>query len=67
MFGRLLCGRLPGFAAIEVLGLTGVRNEELRELTHHSITEDRLPSTVEVVPLLRVAPFRDRPTLRREP
>ncbi|HEY9367149.1 site-specific integrase [Streptomyces sp.] len=46
------------FAAIEVLRLTGIRNEELLELTHHSITEYRLPSTGEVVPLLQVAPSK---------
>ncbi|MEV8535830.1 site-specific integrase [Streptomyces sp. NPDC051211] len=46
------------FAAIEVLRLTGIRNEELLELTHHSITEYRLPSTGEVVPLLQIAPSK---------
>ncbi|MFF3061444.1 tyrosine-type recombinase/integrase [Streptomyces sp. NPDC057909] len=46
------------FAAIEVLRLTGIRNEELLEVTHHSITEYRLPSTGEVVPLLQVAPSK---------
>ncbi|MGY0065276.1 tyrosine-type recombinase/integrase [Streptomyces sp. QTS137] len=46
------------FAAIEVLRLTGVRNEELLELTHHSITQYRLPSTGEVVPLLQIAPSK---------
>ncbi|WP_438453227.1 tyrosine-type recombinase/integrase [Streptomyces asiaticus] len=46
------------FAAIEVLRLTGIRNEELLELTHHSVTEYRLPSTGEVVPLLQVAPSK---------
>ncbi|WP_327692590.1 site-specific integrase [Streptomyces sp. NBC_00459] len=46
------------FAAIEVLRLTGIRNEELLELTHHSITETRLPTTGEVVPLLQVAPSK---------
>ncbi|MEV0495449.1 hypothetical protein [Streptomyces atratus] len=46
------------FTAIEVLRLTGIRNEELLELTHNSITEYRLPSTGEVVPLLQVAPSK---------
>jgi hypothetical protein len=46
------------FAAIEVLRLTGVRGEELLELTHHSITEYRLPSTGELVPLLQIAPSK---------
>jgi hypothetical protein len=34
-----------------VLRLTGIRGEELLELSHHSITEYRLPSTGELVPL----------------
>ncbi|MGW8742018.1 tyrosine-type recombinase/integrase [Streptomyces sp. NPDC055794] len=46
------------FAAIEVLRLTGVRNEELLELTHHSVTQYQLPSTGEVVPLLQIAPSK---------
>ena len=33
------------FAVIEVLRLTGIRCEELLELTHHGITEYRLPTT----------------------
>ncbi len=47
-----------GFAAIEVLRLTGIRCEELLELTHHSITEYRLPTTGELVPLLQIAPSK---------
>ncbi|WP_406385199.1 hypothetical protein [Streptomyces sp. NBC_01618] len=46
------------FAAIEVLRLTGIRNEELLELTHHSVTQYPLPSTGEVVPLLQIAPSK---------
>ncbi|MEU7411923.1 site-specific integrase [Streptomyces sp. NPDC042638] len=46
------------FAAIEVLRLTGIRDEQLLELTHHRITEYRLPSTGEVVPLLQIAPCK---------
>ena len=46
------------FAAIQVLRLTGIRCEELLELTHHSITEYRLPSTGELVPLLQIAPSK---------
>jgi hypothetical protein len=46
------------FAAIETLRLTGIRGEELLELTHHSITEYRLPSTGELVPLLQIAPSK---------
>jgi integrase len=43
------------FATIEVLRLTGIRCEELLELTHHGITEYRLPTTGELVPLLQIA------------
>ena len=46
------------FAAIEVLRLTGIRCEELLELTHHGITEYRLPTTGELVPLLQIAPSK---------
>ena len=46
------------FATIEVLRLTGIRCEELLELTRHSITEYRLPSTGELVPLLQIAPSK---------
>lgn len=46
------------FAVIEALRLTGIRGEELLELTHHSITEYRLPSTGELVPLLQIAPSK---------
>jgi hypothetical protein len=46
------------WATIEVLRLTGIRCEELLELTHHSITEYRLPSTGELVPLLQIAPSK---------
>ena len=46
------------FATIEVLRLTGIRGEELLELSHHSITEYRLPSTGELVPLMQIAPSK---------
>ncbi len=46
------------FATIEVLRLTGIRCEELLELSHHSITEYRLPTTDELVPLLQIAPSK---------
>jgi hypothetical protein len=45
-------------ATIEVLRLTGIRCQELLELAHHSITEYRLPSTVELVPLLQIVPSK---------
>ena len=47
-----------GCAIIEVLRATGVRAEELRELTHHSLVEYRLPTTGEVVPLLQIVPSK---------
>ncbi|MGH9086716.1 MAG: tyrosine-type recombinase/integrase, partial [Acidimicrobiales bacterium] len=46
------------WAIIEVLRTTGVRAEELRELTHHSLVEYRLPTTGEVVPLLQIVPSK---------
>jgi integrase len=46
------------FATIEVLRLTGIRCEELLELSHHSITEYRLPTIGELVPLLQIAPSK---------
>ncbi|MET9602303.1 site-specific integrase [Streptomyces sp. NPDC006459] len=47
-----------GWAAVEVLRHTGIRIEELGELSHHSITQYRLPSTNELVPLLQIAPSK---------
>ena len=46
------------WAIIEVLRTTGVRIEELLELTHHSLIQYRLPSTGELVPLLQIAPSK---------
>ena len=46
------------FAAVEVLRATGVRIEELSELTHHSLIQYRLPTTGEIVPLLQIAPSK---------
>lgn len=46
------------WATVEVLRHTGVRIEEALELTHHSFTAYRLPSTGEVVPLLQIAPSK---------
>jgi hypothetical protein len=43
---------------VEVLRHTGIRFEELRELSHHSITQYRLPSAGELVPLLQIAPSK---------
>ncbi|WP_327586842.1 site-specific integrase [Nonomuraea sp. NBC_00507] len=46
------------FAIVEVLRATGVRVEELLELTHHSLVQYKLPTTGEVVPLLQIAPSK---------
>jgi hypothetical protein len=46
------------WAFVEVLRHSGIRFEELRELSHHSITQYRLPTTGELVPLLQIAPSK---------
>jgi integrase len=46
------------WAAIEVLRATGIRIEELSELSHHSLVQYRLPSSGELVPLLQIAPSK---------
>lgn len=46
------------WAIIEVLRLTGVRVEELLELSHYSLVQYRLPTTGELVPLLQIAPSK---------
>ncbi|PBA68816.1 integrase [Mycobacterium avium] len=46
------------WAVIEVLRHTGIRVEELLELSHHSLVQYRLPSTGELVPLLQIAPSK---------
>jgi len=46
------------WAIIEVLRATGIRCEELLELTHHSLIQYRLPSTGELVPLLQIVPSK---------
>jgi hypothetical protein len=46
------------WAVIEVFRHTGVRVEELLELSHHSLIQYRLPSTGEVVPLLQIVPSK---------
>ena len=46
------------WAAVEALRLTGIRIEELTELSHHSLVQYRVPSTGELVPLLSVAPSK---------
>lgn len=46
------------WAAIEVLRHTGIRSEELLEISHHALVQYRLPDTGEVVPLLQIAPSK---------
>jgi integrase len=46
------------WAVVEVLRETGIRAEELTELTHHSLVEYKLPATGETVPLLQIAPSK---------
>lgn len=46
------------WAIVEVLRSTGVRIEELLELSHHSLVQYRLPTTGERVPLLQIAPSK---------
>ena len=46
------------WAAVEVLRHTGIRIEELLEISHHSLVQYRLPGTRELVPLLQVNPSK---------
>jgi len=46
------------WAIIEVLRATGVRVEELLELSHHALVQYRLPTTGELVPLLQILPSK---------
>ena len=46
------------WAAVHVLRETGIRVEELTELSHHSLVEYKLPSTSETIPLLQIAPSK---------
>lgn len=46
------------WAAVEVLRHTGVRIEELSELSHHSLIHYTLPATGELIPLLQIAPCK---------
>jgi hypothetical protein len=43
---------------VEVLRMTGVRVEELTELSHHSLIQYKLPATGELIPLLHIAPSK---------
>ncbi len=46
------------WAAVEVLRHTGIRVEELTELSHHSLVQHQAPGTGELVPLLHIAPSK---------
>jgi integrase len=46
------------WAIVEVLRATGIRVEELTQLSHHSLVQYRLPGTGELVPLLQIAPSK---------
>lgn len=46
------------WAMVEVLRHTGLRIEELTELSHHSLIQYRLPGTGELIPLLQIAPSK---------
>jgi hypothetical protein len=46
------------WAAVETLRHTGIRIEELTELSHHSLIQYTLPGSGELVPLLQIAPSK---------
>ena len=46
------------WAMVEVLRHTGIRIEELTELSHHSLIQYRLPDSGELIPLLQIAPSK---------
>jgi integrase len=46
------------WAIVEVLRHSGIRIEELLELSHHSIVQYRLPRTGELIPLLQITPSK---------
>jgi len=46
------------WAMVEVLRHTGIRVEELTELTHHSLIQYRLPDTGQLIPLLQITPSK---------
>ena len=46
------------WAIVEVLHATGIRIEELLEISHYGLVQYRLPTTGELVPLLQIAPSK---------
>jgi hypothetical protein len=49
------------WAMEEDLRHTGIRIEELTELSHHSLIQYRLPATGELIPLLQITPSKPTP------
>jgi len=46
------------WAGVETLRHTGIRIEELTELSHHSLVQYTPPTSTEVIPLLQIAPSK---------
>jgi hypothetical protein len=46
------------WAAVQVLRHSGIRIEELTELSHHSFIQYKLPASGELIPLLQIAPSK---------
>jgi integrase len=46
------------WAAVQVLRHTGIRIEELTELSHHSFIQYKLPASGELIPPLQIAPSK---------
>jgi integrase len=46
------------WATVEVLRATGIRSEEMLQLSHHNVVQYRLPTTGELVPLLQIVPSK---------
>ncbi|MGH3523903.1 MAG: tyrosine-type recombinase/integrase, partial [Mycobacterium sp.] len=46
------------WAMVDVLRHTGIRIEELTELSHHSLIQYRLPDTGQLIPLLQITPSK---------
>ncbi len=46
------------WAMVEVLRHTGIRIEELTELSHHSLIQYRLPASGQLIPLLQITPSK---------
>ena len=54
----LIAASFWSWAIIETLRHTGIRLEELLEITHHSLVQHRTPGSGEVVPLLQIPPSK---------